>query len=103
MTSPDAALLPPPGAVTVLTTPWCGYCRRLKAQLADAGVPFREVDVEDHPHAAALVERVNGGDRTVPTVLFADGSAATNPSLREVGERLSPQAAPRRSPRTTPR
>ena len=79
---------PAPGTVTMFTTTWCGYCRRLKAQMDDAGVTYREVDVEEHPGAAAFVEQVNEGNRTVPTVLFPDGSAATNPSLREVTQRL---------------
>ena len=80
--------LPDVGTVTMFTTTWCGYCRRLKAQMDDAGVAYREVDVEEHPDAADFVERVNGGNRTVPTVLFPDGTAATNPSLRQVSERL---------------
>lgn len=79
---------PAPGTVTMFTTTWCGYCRRLKAQMDDAGVAYREIDVEEHDDAAAYVEQVNGGNRTVPTVLFPDGSAATNPSLRQVTERL---------------
>lgn len=86
MTSPS--FVPAPGGVTVLTTTWCGYCRRLKAQLDEAGIAFREVDIEDHPAAAVLVEQVNDGNRTVPTVLFPDGTATTNPSLRQVAERL---------------
>ncbi len=89
MTSQQTVIdMPAPGAVTMFTTTWCGYCRRLKAQMDDAGVTYREVDVEQHPEAAAFVEQVNGGNRTVPTVLFPDGSAATNPSLREVTGRL---------------
>ena len=79
---------PAPGTVTMFSTTWCGYCRRLKAQMDDAGVAYREVDVEEHPDAAAFVEQVNAGNRTVPTVLFPDGTAAANPSLREVAERL---------------
>lgn len=74
--------------LTMYTTTWCGYCRRLKSQLAEAGIAFREVDVEEHDDAAALVEQVNGGNRTVPTLVFPDGSAATNPSLAEVQRRL---------------
>lgn len=102
MTDDDPARTPPPGTVTVFTTTWCGYCRRLTAQLDDAGVPYRTVDVEEHPDAAALVERVNGGDRTVPTVLFPDGSAATNPSARVVAERLSAAGATPSTPPTPP-
>lgn len=75
--------------LTMYTTTWCGYCRRLKNQMTEAGIAFDEVDVEQHDAAAALVELVNGGDRTVPTLVFPDGSAATNPSLAEVQRRLT--------------
>ncbi|WP_052425765.1 mycoredoxin [Cellulomonas carbonis] len=71
------------------TTTWCGYCRRLKSQMESAGVAFTEVDIEQTPGAAEIVERVNGGNQTVPTLVFPDGSAATNPSLAEVQARLS--------------
>jgi mycoredoxin len=80
--------LPEPGTITMYTTTWCGYCRRLKTQLASAGIAYTEIDVEDHEDAASLVESLNGGNRTVPTVLFPDGSAATNPSLVEVQAHL---------------
>lgn len=66
------------------TTMWCGYCRRLKWQLDGAGIGYREVDIERDPSAAAFVEQVNGGNRTVPTVVYPDGRAATNPSFAEV-------------------
>jgi mycoredoxin len=70
------------------STTWCGYCQRLKAQLGREGISFTEVDIELDEAAAALVETVNGGNRTVPTVVFPDGSAATNPSIAEVKARL---------------
>ncbi len=80
--------LPAEGTVTMYSTTWCGYCRRLKTQLDSAGIGYTEVDIEQLPDAAAFVEQVNGGNQTVPTVLFPDGSAATNPSLVQVRERL---------------
>ena len=76
-------------AVTMYTTPWCGYCQRLKAQLGRAGIGFEEVDIEAVPEAAAIVEKVNHGNQTVPTVLFPDGSAATNPAVTDVTRRLA--------------
>jgi mycoredoxin len=75
--------------LTMYTTTWCGYCRRLKSQLDSAGIAYDEVDVEQVPEAASFVEQVNGGNRTVPTVLFPDGTAATNPSLAQVQARLA--------------
>jgi mycoredoxin len=74
--------------VTMYSTTWCGYCRRLKIQLDAAGVTYDEVNIERDPEAAAFVENVNGGNRTVPTVRFADDSALTNPSLAQVTARL---------------
>ncbi|MDD2857183.1 MAG: mycoredoxin [Candidatus Nanopelagicales bacterium] len=75
--------------LTMYSTQWCGYCQRLKAQLARAGVVFTEVDIETDEAAAALVEGVNGGNRTVPTLVFADGTAMTNPPVAMVLDRLA--------------
>jgi mycoredoxin len=75
--------------LTMYTTTWCGYCVRLKQQMQRAGIEFAEVDIEADPEAADLVQSLNGGNRTVPTLVFPDGSAATNPSIREVQERLA--------------
>lgn len=86
---PAGVELPPSGTVTMFTTTWCGYCRRLKTQLDASGIGYTEVDVEEQPDAAALVEQLNDGNRTVPTVLFPDGSAATNPSVAQVRARLA--------------
>lgn len=70
------------------TTTWCGYCQRLKAQLGREQIDFEEIDIELDPQAAALVETVNGGNQTVPTLVFDDGSALTNPSIGEVKAKL---------------
>lgn len=75
-------------AVTMYSTPWCGYCQRLKAQMGREGIAFVEVDIEQDPEAAAFVEQVNGGNQTVPTLLYADGSAETNPSIGQVKAKL---------------
>ena len=79
---------PESGTVTMFSTTWCGFCRRLKSQLDREGIPFTEVDIERDPASARFVEQVNRGNQTVPTVLFSDGSAATNPSVIEVKQRL---------------
>jgi mycoredoxin len=76
-------------ALTMYTTSWCGYCRRLKDGLDRAGIEFTEVDIEQDESAAELVVLANGGNRTVPTVVFADGSALTNPSVEQVKTKLA--------------
>jgi mycoredoxin len=79
--------------VTMYSTTWCGYCRRLKLQMDQAGITYDEIDIERDPEAAAYVEGVNGGNQTVPTVRFADGAALTNPPFAVVAEKLADLAA----------
>ncbi|MBK8470111.1 MAG: mycoredoxin [Candidatus Phosphoribacter sp.] len=80
---------PTAGTVTMFTTTWCGYCRRLKSQLEREGIAFAEVDIEGLPEAADFVMSVNGGSQTVPTLIFPDGSSAANPSIGQVKARLA--------------
>lgn len=74
---------------TMYSTPWCGYCHRLKSQLKREGIEFAEVDIEQEPSAAAIVEKANNGNQTVPTLVFADGTALTNPSVAQVKAQLA--------------
>lgn len=79
----------PNGAdLTIYSTVWCGYCTRLKRQLDREGVSYVDVDIEHDAEAAEFVETVNGGNRTVPTVVLADGTALTNPTLPQLTDRL---------------
>ncbi|MCW2660071.1 MAG: hypothetical protein JWP83_1223 [Mycobacterium sp.] len=75
--------------LTVYTTSWCGFCHRLKMVLKSDGISYDEVDIELDPAAAEFVGSVNGGNRTVPTVQFADGSTLTNPSAAQVKAKLA--------------
>jgi len=86
--STPAQFVPPAGAVVMFSTTWCGYCKNLKSQLDRAGVAYTEVNIEEVEGTAELVAGVNGGNQTVPTVVFPDGSTATNPSLADVRSRL---------------
>ncbi|HEX6967350.1 MAG TPA: mycoredoxin [Micromonosporaceae bacterium] len=70
--------------VTMYSTIWCGYCRRLRSQMDREGIEYEVVDIEQDPAAAEFVMSVNGGNRTVPTLRFADGSTLTNPSIVDV-------------------
>ena len=75
--------------VTMYSTPWCGYCHRLKGQMDRAGIDYAVVDIEQDPSAAEIVMAVNNGNQTVPTLVYADGTAMTNPSLAQVKEKLA--------------
>lgn len=75
--------------LTMYSTTWCGYCRRLKTQLEREGIAFTEVNIERDPAAAEYVMNANGGNQTVPTLRFPDGTALTNPSIVQVKRHLA--------------
>jgi mycoredoxin len=75
--------------MTMYTTVWCGFCARLKSQLDRAGIEFAEVDIERDDDAAEIVKTLNSGNQTVPTLVFADGTALTNPSVHDVKAQLA--------------
>jgi mycoredoxin len=76
-------------SLTMYSTQWCGFCHRLKSQLDREGIAYELVDIERVPDAALLVEQVNHGNQTVPTLVYSDGSAQTNPSLSDVKAKLA--------------
>jgi mycoredoxin len=82
-----------PALFTMYSTPWCGYCHRLRSQLDREGIEYDVVDIELDPSAADLVMSVNGGNRTVPTLVYPDGTVQTNPSLAHVKAKLDALAA----------
>jgi mycoredoxin len=75
--------------LTMYSTTWCGFCHRLRNQLDREGIGYRVVDIEENPEAAEFVMSVNGGNQTVPTVRFADGSTLTNPSIVQLKQHLA--------------
>jgi mycoredoxin len=92
MAQADSTSTPAP-VVTMYSTQWCGYCHRLKSQLDREGIAYEVVDIERVPDAASIVEKVNNGNQTVPTLVYADGSAHTNPSVAQVKAKLDELAA----------
>jgi mycoredoxin len=74
--------------VTMYSTQWCGYCHRLKSQMDREGIAYEVVDIEQQPAAADIVARHNGGNHTVPTLVYSDGTAQTNPGIKDVRAKI---------------
>lgn len=74
--------------LTIYTTSWCPFSLRLLSDLNRAGIEFTDVDVDEDAEAAELVKKINHGNRTVPTVVFADGTSMTNPPVSKVAAKL---------------
>ena len=57
--------------VIMYTTKWCGDCMRSKQLLSQLGVEYEERDIEKKAEWVAEVERINGGNKSVPTILIS--------------------------------
>jgi mycoredoxin len=80
--------------ITVYGTTWCRDCHLAKAVLELNGQNYAWVDIDQEPAAVEVVIRLNGGRRTVPTIVFPDGRVLVEPSRRELEAALaSPPAA----------
>ena len=79
--------------IVLYGTAWCGDCRRVKRLLERRGGENGWVDVEERKGARDEMLRLNGGDRRVPTLLFADGSVMVEPSSAELAAKLDGRAA----------
>ena len=67
---------------------WCPDCRRSKAFFGEHRVQFDYIDLDQQPDAIAEVERINDGMRSIPTIIFPDGSVLVEPSDAELAEKL---------------
>ena len=74
--------------LTVYSTAYCGDCYRVKTFLDRHAVSHRWVDIDETPGAQELVLSINRGYRSVPTLVFPDGTTMTEPSTRELAEKL---------------
>ena len=85
-----------PGASTaqiiLYGTSWCPDCRRARRLLDQAGVSYLDIDIEQDPRAAQLVEKLNRGFRSVPTIIFPDGSTLVEPSNAQLSAKLREHA-----------
>ena len=74
--------------IVVYGTTWCGDCRRSIAFLDAHQIPYQWVDIEGDAKAMAVVTRLNKGFRSVPTIVFPDGSVLVEPADAELAAKL---------------
>jgi mycoredoxin len=75
-----------PTQITMYATSWCPDCRRAKFFFKRKNIPILEVDVDQDKQAEKFVKELNDGNRSVPTILFPDGSKMVEPSKEELEE-----------------
>lgn len=62
--------------ITMYSTAWCSDCKATKMALERLGLSYTEIDIDQHPEGERLVLEVNGGRRSVPTLVYG-GQAAS--------------------------
>ena len=74
--------------ITMYSADWCGDCRRSKRLLNELNVPYTMIDVDTDESAAEKVIEINGGMRSIPVIVFSDGTHLTEPSDNDLKAKL---------------
>jgi len=78
-----------PTQIVLYGVSWCGDCRRARQIFAQMGVSYLEVDIDADSQAEAFVKHINRGNRSVPTLIFPDGSTLTEPDNVSLTNKLN--------------
>lgn len=74
--------------IVMYTTSWCPDCWRAKQVMTAMKVPYEEINITEDDEAVELVMTLNNGHRSVPTIVFPDGSILTEPSTSALAQKL---------------
>jgi mycoredoxin len=74
--------------VIIYGSDWCGDCRRAKRFFINNDIAYQWIDIEVDRVAEAYVLKVNRGMRSIPTILFEDGSILVEPSNAELSRKM---------------
>jgi len=77
--------------IKVYGTKWCGDCRRALRVLDAQKALYTFIDIDQDPEGRQFVIETNNGNRSVPTIIFPDGSILVEPSSRELEEQIKAQ------------
>jgi len=66
--------------ITMYGAEWCGDCRRSKRFLDTNNIKYNYIDIETDAAASDKVIEINGGMRSIPVIIFSDGTHLTEPS-----------------------
>jgi mycoredoxin len=75
--------------IRVYGTRWCGDCARAKQVLTRNNIPFSWIDIEQDEKALDYIVKVNRGLKSVPTIVFPDGSILVEPSNADLEKKLA--------------
>ena len=76
-------------SIKVYGTNWCGGTRRVLRQLDEKEISYTYIDIDQEAEAAEMVKKLNNGNRSVPTLVFEDGTKLTEPGQIELDQKLA--------------
>ncbi|GAB4487686.1 MAG: mycoredoxin [Anaerolineales bacterium] len=85
-----------PSQIVLYGTAWCGDCRRARNIFAQMNIPYLDIDIDADQQAQEFVKQVNRGNRSVPTIVFPDGSTLTEPDNVSLSNKLNQYKASNR-------
>ena len=77
-----------PNEIIMYGTVWCGDTRRARRFMDENKIPYKWVDIDTDQEARKYVESVNNGYRSVPTIIFPDGSKLVEPSIGQLADKF---------------
>ena len=87
--NPTSSATSEQSVIKMYATTWCGDCRMAKRWFDLRGIPYVYINIEEDDDAAEYVMQVNRGMRSVPTIIFPDGSVLVEPSPRQLAAKFS--------------
>lgn len=70
--------------ITMYGTPWCGDCYRARRFFDANDIAYEYINIVMNRDAARIVEEINGGNRSVPTIIYPDGTVLVEPSIAQL-------------------
>lgn len=77
-----------PSQIVMYATEYCPDCHRAKAFFETNNIEYLRVGLEENKEATEFVVNINNGSRSVPTIIFPDGSVLVEPGWRELKEAI---------------
>jgi len=78
-----------PHQITMYATEYCSDCLRAKKFFEQNNIPYERIGIEDNPKATEFVMKINNGYRSVPTIVFPDGTILVEPSWDDLRKKFN--------------
>lgn len=78
-----------PTQIVMYATEYCSDCMRARKFFEANNIPYLRIGLEDNQEATEFVMQVNNGNRSVPTIIFPDGSVLVEPDWEELKQKFN--------------